>query len=125
MKIVSEIKERCGLFPTFGRRTNYFFEAPESYDEQTVKKRWKVDTPEQLAAIAGQFETVEVWEAAAIKEVFSTFMNEKQWNFGAVMNPLRLSLVGSNMGPDLFRICEILGKEETNARINRAIKKLS
>lgn len=123
--VVGEIKERCEFVSDLWTQGSYFFEAPESYDEQTVKKRWKADTPEQLAAIAGQFETVENWEAAAIKEVFSTFMNEKQWNFGAVMNPLRLSLVGSNMGPDLFRICEILGKEETNARINRAIKKLS
>jgi glutamyl-tRNA synthetase len=37
------------------------------------------------------------------------------------MNPLRLCLVGGNMGPDLFVICEILGKEETIQRINSAI----
>jgi glutamyl-tRNA synthetase len=51
-------------------------------------------------------------------------MNKREWNFGAVMNPLRLALVGSNMGPDLFRICEILGKEETITRINAAIENL-
>ena len=49
-------------------------------------------------------------------------MNEKVWGFGAIMNPLRLCLVGGNIGPDLFVICEILGKDETISRINLAIK---
>ena len=51
-------------------------------------------------------------------------MNEKQWGFGAIMNPLRLCLVGGNMGPDLFVICELLSKEETISRINLAIEKI-
>ena len=40
------------------------------------------------------------------------------------MNPLRLSLVGGNMGPDLFVICELLGQEETVSRIRLAIEKI-
>jgi glutamyl-tRNA synthetase len=51
-------------------------------------------------------------------------MNEKGWNFGAIMNPLRLCLVGGNMGPDLFVICEILGKEETIKRIEKGINEI-
>lgn len=122
--VVGEIKERCEFVSDLWTQGSYFFEAPASYDEGTVKKRWKENTPGQLAAIAAQFETVENWETATIKAVFSEFMNEREWNFGAVMNPLRLALVGSNMGPDLFRICEILGKEETITRINAAIETL-
>ena len=49
-------------------------------------------------------------------------MNEKGWGFGAIMNPLRLCLVGGNMGPDLFVICEILGKDETISRIKKAVE---
>jgi len=33
--------------------------------------------------------------------------------------------VGGNVGPDLFKICEILGKEETIGRIKTAIEKIS
>jgi len=40
------------------------------------------------------------------------------------MNPLRLCLVGGNVGPDLFKICEILGKQETVGRINAAIENI-
>jgi glutamyl-tRNA synthetase len=51
-------------------------------------------------------------------------MNEKGWHFGDVMNALRICLVGGNVGPDLFRICEILGKDETVNRLRTALVKL-
>jgi glutamyl-tRNA synthetase len=120
--VVAEIKERCEFVNDLWEQGSYFFEAPVSYDEKTVKKRWKDDTPEQLAAITSLFKSVETWKAEDIKSAFSDFMNEKGWGFGAIMNPLRLCLVGGNMGPDLFKICEILGKGETLQRIETAVK---
>ncbi len=121
VRVVAEVKERCEFVSDLWEQSHYFFTAPTSYDEKTVKKRWKEDTPEKLTAIAELFETIEDWKAELIKESFSVFMNEKEWGFGAIMNPLRLCLVGGNMGPDLFVISEILGKEETILRIQKAI----
>jgi glutamyl-tRNA synthetase len=124
LKVVSEVKERCQFVSEIWDQSSYFFVKPESYDAKTIEKRWLAETPEQLNAICEIFETVENWEQTLIKEAFSNFMNEKGWNFGAIMNPLRLCLVGGNVGPDLFKICEILGKEETISRIKVAIKKI-
>ena len=121
-KVVSEIRERCEFISDLWEQGSFFFTAPATYDEQSVKKRWKPETPEQLTAIKEQLSKVDDWSAPAIKESFSAFMNEKGWNFGAIMNPLRLCLVGGNMGPDLFLICEILGKEDTLARIEKGIQ---
>ena len=123
--VVSEIKERCEFVSDIWDQSYYFFQAPTEYDSKTVKKRWKEDTPDKLSEIANLFETVESWNAGSIKEAFSTFMNEKEWGFGVVMNPLRLSLVGGNMGPDFFVICELLGKEEVIVRIHAAIENIS
>jgi glutamyl-tRNA synthetase len=124
-KVIGEIKERCEFVKDIWEQGSFFFEAPTSYDEKTIKKRWKENTSEQLAAIGDLFGSVENWEATSIKEAFSSFMNEKEWGFGAIMNPLRLCLVGGNMGPDLFVICEILGKEETILRIKTAIERIN
>ena len=51
-------------------------------------------------------------------------MTVKEWGFGAVMVPIRLALVGGSSGPDLFEICELIGKEETIQRIETAISKI-
>lgn len=122
--VVAEIKERCEFVAELWDQSSYFFVAPTEYDAKTVKKRWKENTSGQLTEIVNVFETVNDWKAETIKEAFSAFMNEKEWGFGAIMNPLRLALVGGNMGPDLFVICELLGKEESITRIKTAIEKI-
>ena len=124
LAIVAEIKERCEFVSELWEQSSYFFVAPTEYDAKSVKKRWKEDTPEKLTEIVAMFATVETWKADNIKETFSAFMNEKEWGFGMIMNPLRLSLVGGNLGPDLFVICELLGKDESINRINSAIKNI-
>ncbi len=125
VKIIDLVKERCEFVSEIWDQAQYFFEAPSSYDEKTAKKKWKEDTPEKLNAIIELFQSVENWEATQIKEAFSAFMNEKEWGFGVVMVPIRLALVGSSQGVDLFDICEFIGKDETINRINTAIEKLS
>jgi glutamyl-tRNA synthetase len=124
-KVIAEVKERCQFVNEIWNQSSFFFTVPESYDAKTIEKRWLAETPAQLTEICSVFETVGSWEQSLIKEAFSNFMNEKGWNFGAVMNPLRLCLVGGNVGPDLFKICEILGKEETISRIKVAIETIA
>jgi glutamyl-tRNA synthetase len=123
-RIISMIQERCEFVKDIWSQSHFFFQAPESYDEKTVKSKWKPDTAEKLQAISKLFETVSEWKAESIKEAFSAFMTAKEWGFGAVMVPVRLALVGSSSGPDLFEICELIGREETIGRISTACIKI-
>ena len=120
-RIVELVKERCEFVNDLWEQSSYFFQSPESYDEKTIQKKWKEDTPEKLQAIIEVFNSITEWQAATIKDTFSNFMNEKQWGFGVVMVPIRVALVGTSAGADLFDICELIGKEETIARIQKAI----
>ncbi len=121
VRITGLIKDRCTFPAELWDNGFYFFVAPDSYDEKTISKKWKEDTSGKLQEIAGFFKTLEQWDADAIKEAFPAFMNEKEWNFGMVMVPIRLALVGSSQGIDLFVIFELLGKEETINRIEKAL----
>ena len=123
-RIVGMIKERCEFVKDIWTQAHFFFQAPESYDEKTVKSKWKADTNEKLESISALFETITDWKAEAIKEAFSAFMSSKEWGFGAVMVPIRLALVGGSSGPDLFEIFEIIGKEETIGRIKKACENI-
>lgn len=120
-RVVEMVKERCEFVADLWEQSSYFFEAPKAYDEKTVQKKWKEDTSEKLNTILDVFKEVQDWQAATIKETFSEFMNAKEWGFGVVMVPIRLALVGTSAGADLFDICELIGKDETIARIRKAI----
>lgn len=123
-RIVGMIQERCEFVNDIWAQAHFFFQAPESYDEKTIQKKWKPDTNEKLEAISVFFETIGTWTAENIKEQFSAFMTEKEWGFGVVMVPVRLALVGESSGPDLFEICELIGKAETIGRIKTACEKI-
>jgi glutamyl-tRNA synthetase len=124
-KVVEMLKERATFLPDIWEQGYYFFEDPKIYDQKTVSKRWKEGVPQMmqeihdfLAAYQGE------WSPAIVKEDFSAFVTEKQWNFGLVMNAFRLCIVGDAMGADLFEICTMIGKEATLRRIQKGIQNI-
>ena len=123
IKVVGMLKDRATFLPDIWEQGHYFFETPASYNEKDTKKRWKPGVPEMMLEIEkflGSYSSV--WEAIAVKEAFSTFITEKGWGFGVVMNAFRICIVGAAMGADLFEICEMIGKNETLKRISKAVK---
>ncbi|HNW51096.1 MAG TPA: glutamate--tRNA ligase [Prolixibacteraceae bacterium] len=123
-KVVHILKERAVFIPDLWEQGHYFFETPQSYDEQSVKKRWKEGANDRMQQIFDLLSGVDEWDAPMIKEHFSAFVNEKGWGFGIIMNEFRICLVGAAIGPDLFEICEMIGKEETLNRIRRGLENI-
>ena len=103
----------------------YVFKKPGTYDEKTIRKKWKTRTPELLTELADRFNQLTVFEAQAIETCFKEFLTEKEVGMGAVMPNLRVVLTGVGMGPSLFHIIELLGKEETLGRIQEGLKSIA
>ena len=125
IRVSGMVKERCNFVSEIWDQSYFLFQAPTSYDEKIVAKRWKDDVPAIMGEIAQFFESSQQWNAPQIKEPFSAYVTSKGWNFGTVMNSLRLCLVGGSFGPDIFEICEILGQSETVSRIRKAIETIN
>ncbi|MFV0482677.1 MAG: glutamate--tRNA ligase [Bacteroidales bacterium] len=123
--VLNLVKDRITLLPDFWEQAHFFYSAPTEYDEKIVSKKWKEDTSEMLTKISEIIaNSPEKNNPSVIKDRFSIFMNENGWNFGAIMNPMRIALVGSNAGPDLFDIIATIGTDEAARRIKSACKKL-
>ncbi|WP_294284860.1 glutamate--tRNA ligase [uncultured Chryseobacterium sp.] len=120
LKVIHLMKERATFPKDIYENGKFFFEAPVSYDEKAAKKAWNEETSGNLQELAQQLETVE-FSAENLKQAIHDFAENKGLGMGKVMMPLRLSLVGELKGPDVPDIMELLGKEETTARINNAV----
>ncbi|MBI9037871.1 MAG: glutamate--tRNA ligase [Bacteroidales bacterium] len=121
-RICKLIKERANFVEDLWNQSFFFFQLPESYDAKIVKKKWKENTPQILIELIDRFENINEFVAENIEKVIKDYLSEKNLGMGQVMNVIRLSLVGSNKGPDLFTIIELMGKEEFGKRIKLAIK---
>jgi glutamyl-tRNA synthetase len=102
----------------------YFFESPTEYDETTVKKKWKDNTSQLLADLQKEFENLIEFTHDPLENAFGEVLKRNEIGFGQLGPALRLAISGKGMGPSLFDICEILGKEETLSRISVALEKI-
>ncbi|MEO5777245.1 MAG: glutamate--tRNA ligase [Flavobacterium sp.] len=123
VKIVSLIKERANFVSEFWEMSSFFFEAPTSYDEKAAKN-WNADTPRLMQELISVLENISDFTSANIETVVKNWMTQNEIGMGKVMQPFRLSLVGALKGPHLFDIVELIGKEETIKRLEKAIESL-
>jgi glutamyl-tRNA synthetase len=122
-KIVSLIKERADFVSDFWELSDFFFEAPSSYDEKATKN-WKEETPSLLQQLISVLENIGDFTTINIESIVKDWMTKNEIGMGKVMQPFRLSLVGALKGPHLFDIVAMLGKEETIKRLEKAIANL-
>lgn len=123
IKVVSLIKERAHFVNEFWDLADFFFEAPTSYDEKAVKN-WKEETPGLMQQVISELDKIKDFTSAIIESTLKEWMTANEIGMGKIMQPLRLSLVGTLKGPHLFDIIELIGKEETKNRIEKAIATL-
>ncbi|MFT5969567.1 MAG: glutamyl-tRNA synthetase [Flavobacteriales bacterium] len=119
------MKERSTFVADMLEEGRFFFEAPTSYDEKTVKKKWKDSTPAIVTELKELFSAMDDFSSAAIEACFSEFLAKKELGFGQVGPGFRLAVTGKGMGPSMFDICSILGKSEVVNRMETALKNIA
>lgn len=122
-KVVSLIKERANFVSEFWDLADYFFVAPTAYDEKAAKN-WKEETPQLMQQLISVLENIGDFTSVNIETIVKDWMTKNEIGMGKVMQPFRLSLVGALKGPHLFDIVELIGKEETIKRLEKAIATL-
>ena len=120
-QVVGMMKNRVNFVKELWPLCKFFFVAPDSYDEKTVKKRWKEDSAATMRRLRDVLAGLEDFSLAHQEEVVMKWIEENGLHTGNVMNAFRLTLVGAGVGPHMFDISAFLGKEETLSRMERAI----
>lgn len=103
----------------------FLFERPAEYDEKTRSKKWNADSPAIITDLIERFSALSTFEEAAVETAFKQYLADKELGFGKVGPSFRLAVTGKGMGPSMFAICEILGQEETIARMQQALADLA
>ena len=124
-KIVSLVKGRINFVKDLWEQSKFFFEAPTTYSEKDVRKRWKEGTTEIMGELIEVLRGIEDFSSAACEPIVLDWIASKEYHLGNVMNAFRLTVVGECKGPHMFDITEILGKEETICRIQKGIESIT
>ena len=123
-KVVGMMKDRVDFVKELWPLCSFFFLAPTEYDEKTVHKRWKEYSAQQMRELGEVLEGIDDFSVEGQENVVMKWVEQKGYKLGDVMNAFRLALVGIGKGPGMFDISAFLGKEETLARLRKAIETL-
>ncbi|GAA0714148.1 glutamate--tRNA ligase [Aquimarina litoralis] len=123
-KVVGLIKERAVFTNDLWDLSSFLFIAPSECDEKAVKKAWKEDTASLMHELTRILSDISDFSSENVSNIVKSWIKSKEIGFGKIMMPLRISLVGSLQGPDLFDIMSIISKEETIKRIEATIERL-
>ena len=121
-RVVGLVKGRVNFVKELWEQARFFFVAPETYAEKDVKKRWSEDTPRIMFELMDVLRGIDDFSSKHSEEIVIGWITEKGYHLGNVMNAFRLAVVGECKGPHMFDITELIGKEETLARIDKAVK---
>lgn len=117
-KVVRLMTPRLEVLGDFADKTAYFWSDDFAVDEKAQKA---IDAgQEHLPELAGRFGKLGEWNAAAIKQVFHDYAEEKGLKMGKVMPPVRAAAAGTMESPDLPEMLEALGQERVLGRLSRA-----
>jgi glutamyl-tRNA synthetase len=124
-RVCALIKERVVLLPDLWEQSWFFFQAPETYDEKVIQKIWKSDSRGILRVFMKKLLEVNPFIAPEIEASAKELINETGIGMGQLMMPFRLTIVGTNAGPGMFEMAELIGKEQILERLRLGVEKIA
>lgn len=128
-KVAEMVKSRIEIFPDITEMVDFFETLPDYDLAMYTHKKMKTNAETSLAVLQEVLpilEQQEDYSNDALYQTLSNYIGEKGYKNGYVLWPIRTAVSGKQMTPaGATEIMEILGKEESLARIRTGIEKLS
>src|SRR3989441_9682437 len=118
-KAVDLIRQRFFTLKDFSSQGRAYFSEDFDFEEAAVRKNILKDPKlkDLLPALAARLETVEPFTAARVEEALRAFSEETTMKAGLFINASRTMLTGQAVGPSMFEVFEIMGRERSVVRM--------
>lgn len=123
-RAVAMVKSRINFVSDLWEHSRFFFRIPEEYDPKAVKKRWSVEMPAIMTALADLLEKEADFSCETLEPKVLAWIESNGYHLGNVMNAFRLTVVGECKGPHMFDITALIGRDETVGRIRAGVERI-
>lgn len=102
--------------------TDFFFKRPDSYDEKGMRKHFgQPDSTIAIQTALAAMQEADPWSRDILKAKYEHAAEAKGLKIGALVNATRLALTGKTVGPGLYELAELLGRDEAIVRMKQAM----
>jgi glutamyl-tRNA synthetase len=114
-------QERAKTLKEMAQNSRFFFEEVTGYDEKAAKKNLAADAVGPLSAVLQKLSALAEWTAPALHDAVNQTATELSVGMGKVAQPIRVAVSGGTVSPPIDATLEVLGREVTLARLERAL----
>lgn len=118
--VVDLSRERAVNLVQLAEHMRFFYEAPSRYESKGVAKHFTDQTADLLDAVAKRLKTVTPWDHDHLVQVYDDTAAALNVKRAALIHPTRLAVTGRTVGPGLFELITLLGRDAVVERINTA-----
>lgn len=122
LEVISLMKERINFVSEILTFSFYFFRDPDTFDPAGIRKRWTPEARTYLVALAERLKDITPFTHDRIENVYRQYAEEQGVKGADLIHPTRLAITGVTLGPGLFEMMQVLGKEVVLRRLNYAVE---
>lgn len=123
LQVIHLLKERAKRLTDFVELGKFFFSEEVAYDSEAVKKHFLGDrVGERLQVLQDSLSKLEDFSLSGVETTFRGLATQLQVPAAKLIHPTRVALTGCLVGPSLFELVQLMGKERTIARLTQAIR---
>ena len=124
--VLAIVKEKIKLLSDVPEWTRYFFTEQYEFDRTAVEKVFgKPEAAERLIALRDEFARIENWNFGALESTLKNLAQQLGCKTGDLVHPARVAVSGRSVGPSLYHMLEVMGKERVLKRFHRMISQLA
>jgi glutamyl-tRNA synthetase len=119
-QVLMIVKEKIKLFRDVPEWTAYFFTEDYPFDPAAVEKVFgRPEAANRLAALRDEFAQLQNWDASSLETTLKALAEKLGCKTGDLVHPARVAASGRSVGPSLYHMLEVMGKERVLGRFDR------
>ncbi len=119
--VVGALRERAQTLHEMAQSSVFFYQDFDDYDEKAARKNLKASTREALTKVREALAALDDWRAEPIHQVVIATAEAMDLKLGKVAQPVRVAVCGGPVSPPIDITLELLGRDKTLARLDRAL----
>jgi glutamyl-tRNA synthetase len=124
-KAIITLKERCKTLRELANSLRYYIVEDIEYDRKAKEKFLNTKNLANLIEVKEALKSLDNFVAPEIEKVFIYIVEKQVTKLGNIAQPVRVAITGKTESPGIFEVLEILGKEKTLKRLEKAIKTIT